>query len=318
MASNGVKIPIIDLSSPELKQGTKQWESTKIQVLEALQEYGCFEAIYDKVPSEIREAMFGTSKEIFEFPLETKLKNFSEKPFDGYKGQVPFLPLYESLSISDLPKPQGVETFANIFWPENGNLDFCNLVRSYTKLLMELDEMVKKMILESLGMINYIDEFLDPNSSFYFRFTRYKAPKSDEDRNKLGLIGHTDGNFMTIISQNQVNGLQILKKNGEWIDANVSPNSYVVLSGDSFMAWTNGRLYSPVHRVTMAGESDRFSIQLFSLPKPGYNIEAPKELVDEEHPLLFKPFEIQGLFEYVTSAVGYKADAGAFKAYCGV
>jgi len=48
-----------------------------------------------------------------------------------------------------------------------------------------------------------------------------------------GLGGHTDGNFLTFISQNQVNGLQI-NKNGEWIDVNISPNSCVVLAGDSF------------------------------------------------------------------------------------
>ncbi|XP_060200947.1 probable 2-oxoglutarate-dependent dioxygenase AOP1 [Lycium barbarum] len=314
MASTKVQVPTIDLSDPELKQGTIQWESTKNQVLEALQEYGCFEAIYDKVPNEIREAMFGTSKEIFEFPLETKLKNLSNKPLHGYNGMIPHLPLYESLCIADLLKPQSVETFANIFWPD-GNTDFCNLVKSYSNPLVELDEMVKRMILESLGIKNYINGFLDPNF-FLFRFTHYKASTGDE--NKPGLGGHTDGNFLTIISQNQVNGLQILKKNGEWIDANISPNSYLVLSGDSFMAWTNGRLYSPVHKVTMAGESDRFSIQLFSLPKPGYNIEAPKELVDEQHPLLFKPYEIFGLFEYVTSQAGYGAGNDAFKTYCGV
>ncbi|XP_059278460.1 probable 2-oxoglutarate-dependent dioxygenase AOP1 [Lycium ferocissimum] len=314
MASTKVQVPTIDLSNPELKQGTTQWESTKIQVLEALQEYGCFEAMYDKVPNEIREAMFDTSKEIFEFPLETKLKNLSNKPLHGYNGMIPHLPLYESLCIADLLKPQSVETFANIFWPD-GNTDFCNLVKSYSNPLVELDEMVKRMILESLGLKNYINGFLDP-IFFLFRFTHYKASTGDE--NKPGLGGHTDGNFLTIISQNQVNGLQILKKNGEWIDANISPNSYLVLSGDSFMAWTNGRLCSPIHRVTMAGESDRFSIQLFSLPKPGYNIEAPKELVDELHPLLFKPYEILGLLEYVTSQAGYGAGNDAFKTYCGV
>ncbi|KAK4380692.1 hypothetical protein RND71_002554 [Anisodus tanguticus] len=314
MASTKVQVPTIDFSNPQLKQGTTQWESTKTQVLEALQEFGCFEAIYNKVPNEIREAIFGTSKEIFEFPLEIKLKNFSNKPTHGYQGMIPHLPLYESLCIADLLKPQSVETFANIFW-RDGNLDFCNLVKSYSNPLVTLDEMVKRMILESLGLNKYIDGFLDLNY-FLFRFTHYKASNGDE--NKPGLGGHTDGNFLTIISQNQVNGLQILKKNGEWIDANISPNSYVVLSGDSFMAWTNGRLHSPVHRVTLAGESDRFSIQLFSLPKPGHTIEAPKELVDEQHPLLFKSFEILGLLEYVKSAAGYGAGNDTFKAYCGV
>ncbi|KAG5572385.1 hypothetical protein H5410_062151 [Solanum commersonii] len=70
-------------------------------------------------------------------------------------------------------------------------------------------------------------------------------------------------------------------------------------------AWTNDQLHSPVHRVEMARESDRYSIQLFSLLKPGHFIEAPKKLVDEEHPLLFKPYEILGLFEFGTSQTGY-------------
>ncbi|KAG5628575.1 hypothetical protein H5410_000292 [Solanum commersonii] len=55
-------------------------------------------------------------------------------------------------------------------------------------------------------------------------------------------------------------------------------------------AWTNGRLHSP-------------------------STEAPKELVDEKHPLLFKPYEMLGLFNYVASNPG---TTDTFKAYCGV
>ncbi|KAG5621007.1 hypothetical protein H5410_006225 [Solanum commersonii] len=281
-------------------------------------EYGCFEAIFDKVPNEIREGMFGISKEIFEFPLETKLKNISEKPMHGYMGMIPQLPLYESLCIPDLLNPQSLETFANIFWP-HGNHHFRNLVKSYSNPLVELDEMLKRMILENLGLKNHIDELMNPNY-FLFRFTHYKGSSiisGDENNKTAGLGGHTDGNFLTFISQNQVNGLQI-NKNGEWIDVNISPNSYAVLAGDSFKAWTNGRLHSPLHRVTIAGESDRLSIQLFSLSKPGHFIETPKELVDEEHPSLFKLYEMLGLFEFGTSQTGYRDPCNLLKAYCGV
>ncbi|PHT73669.1 hypothetical protein T459_24454 [Capsicum annuum] len=63
----------------------------------------------------------------------------------------------------------------------------------------------------------------------------------------------------------------------------------------------------------MAGDSDRFSIQLSSLPNGDYTIKSPKELVDEKHPLLFKPYESVEYFKYVQ-----KAGTGVFKAYCGV
>ncbi|KAG5628583.1 hypothetical protein H5410_000300, partial [Solanum commersonii] len=121
-----------------------------------------------------------------------------------------------------------------------------NLVKAYSNPLMELDEMLKKMILENLGLENHIDELLDPNY-MRFRFTHYKGSSiiSGDHENNIkhdGLNGHTDGHF----------------------------------------------------------------------------IKVPKELVDEEHPLLFKPFEMVGLSEYVTSQAGYAAPNDAFKAYCGL
>ena len=109
------------------------------------------------------------------------------------------------------------------------------MVKSYSNPLLELDEMLKRMISENLGLKNHIDELLNANY-ILFRFTQYKGSSiasGDENNKAAGLGGHTDGNFLSIISQNEVNGLQI-NKNGEWIDVNISPNSYVVLSGDSF------------------------------------------------------------------------------------
>ncbi|KAJ8525907.1 hypothetical protein K7X08_002705 [Anisodus acutangulus] len=311
--SKEMKVPTIDFCSPELKPGTPQWESIKTQVFQALQEYGIFEAAYDKVP---REAIFEISKEIFEFPVGTKLKTKSKTPnLHGYLGQFPLLPLYESLGIFDVFKPESVESISKVFWPD-GHPNFYNVLKTYSKPLVELDEMVKTMVLESLGLEKYIDELLD-SCIFNMRLTHYQATKF-EDGKKPGLTVHTDPGFLTLISQNDVNGLEILTKNGEWIDVNIAPNSLIVISGDSFMAWTNGRLHSPVHRVTLTENVERFSIPLFAFPRPGHIIEARKELVDEENPLVFKPFEIMGLYEFVKTEAGAKTGSNAFKAYCGI
>ncbi|KAJ8555106.1 hypothetical protein K7X08_012602 [Anisodus acutangulus] len=312
--SKELKVPTIDFCNPELKPGTPQWESTKTQVLQALQEYGIFEAVYDKVP---REDIFDTSKEIFEFPLETKLKTKSTIPMHGYLGQYPMLPAYESLGIADVLKSESVDSIANIFWPD-GNPEFGNVLKTFSEPLVELDETIKKMILESLGLKNHIDEFLE--SYFYnFRFTHYNPGQvKGEEENKPGLSIHTDSGFLTFILQNSVNGLEVQTKNGEWIDVNIAPNSLVVIVGDSFMAWTNGRLHSPVHRVTLSENSERFSIPLFTVPKPGYTIEPQKELVDEEHHVRFKPYDILELYKYVMSKDGAKAGGEAFKNFCGV
>lgn len=84
-----------------------------------------------------------------------------------------------------------------------------------------------------------------------------------------------------------------------------------------FQAWVNGRLHSPYHRVMMTGNEARYSAGLFSIPKAGYLIKAPEEMVDEEHPLLFRPFDhVEFLGFYYTEA-GQRAQS-ALKTYCGV
>nr|XP_016491948.1 PREDICTED: probable 2-oxoglutarate-dependent dioxygenase AOP1.2 [Nicotiana tabacum] len=118
MASNKVKIPTIDFCNSELKPGTAQWESTKTQ---AFQEYGCFEAIYDKVQNEIREARFDTLKEIL--PLKAELRDYSKKTFKRFQNEIPRFPFYDSVHNADLLIPESFDTFANTFWPD-GNPDY--------------------------------------------------------------------------------------------------------------------------------------------------------------------------------------------------
>ncbi|KAK4739496.1 hypothetical protein R3W88_003193 [Solanum pinnatisectum] len=308
MASTKIQVPIINFCNLKLKPNTPQWESTKEQVFEALKEFGCFEAIYDKVPNETREAVFDNLKEAFELPL-SKLIEYREKPFHIYDGQIPALPIYGNVRSADLVLPNSVESFANTFWSD-GNPNFCNEAKSFYKPLMELDDMLKRMIFETLGLKHYIDEFMDSNI-FVSRFTNYKANKGkDEDRPRLS--SHTDNSYFTIVKQDQI-GLQVLNKNGEWIELNTSPNSYLVLVGDALTVWTNGRLQSATHRIHP--ESDRYSIQLFSSPKPDYTVKVPKELVDEEHPLLFKPFNVSEFYKYVISNIKTGPN---LKKYCGL
>ncbi|WMV06896.1 hypothetical protein MTR67_000281 [Solanum verrucosum] len=80
-------------------------------------------------------------------------------------------------------------------------------------------------------------------------------------------------------------------------------------------AWTNDRLTSAQHRVVTTGDKDRFSVQLFSLLNPDYTLKVPKELVDEEHPLMYKPFKMPEYTKYLM--LGAKNGLGV-KNYCGL
>ncbi|MBA0569951.1 hypothetical protein Golob_003646 [Gossypium lobatum] len=64
----------------------------------------------------------------------------------------------------------------------------------------------------------------------------------------------------------------------------------------------------------MSGDKPRYSLGLFSVPKAGYMIKAPEELVDEAHPLLYNPFDYAQFLDFYFSNGGQSS----LKAYCGV
>lgn len=118
-SESALKLPAIDFSNPvDLKPGSPEWESLKGQVRQALEGYGCFEAFFHKVPLELRKALLGATDELFDLPLQTKLRNVSKKPYHGYVGQYPMVPLYESMGIDDANISEKVESVANVMWPE--------------------------------------------------------------------------------------------------------------------------------------------------------------------------------------------------------
>ncbi|GLU22151.1 hypothetical protein SLE2022_382470 [Rubroshorea leprosula] len=308
-----LRLPVIDFSKQDLKPGTPEWNSVKSQVLQALEEYGCFEALFDKVPLELRKAMFRSLEELFNLPLQTKLRNVSEKPFHGYVGQYLQVPLYESMGIDDANVIEKVEEFTKILWPE-GNASFSNTIQSFSEQVGELDQIIRRMILESFGLEKYMEEHMS-STNYLLRVMKYNGPQTTEA--KLGLNAHTDKNIVTILYQNEVDGLEVKTKTGEWINVKPSPDSFIAMIGDSLYAWLNGRLYSPYHRVMMAGDKARYSTGLFSIPKAGYVIKAPEEMVDEEHPLLFKPFDHIEFMGFYYREAGQRAES-ALKTYCGV
>ncbi|KAL5758098.1 hypothetical protein ACOSP7_020709 [Xanthoceras sorbifolium] len=308
-----VRLPVIDFSKPDLKPGSAEWDSVRANVRQALEEFGCFEAKFDKVPVEIRKGIFSALEELFDLPLETKLRNNSKKPFHGYVGQYPQVPLYESMGVDDANIMENVKSLTNSFWPQ-GNQTFCKTIQSFSEQVSELDETIRRMVLESFGLEKYMDEHMN-STNYLLRVMKYKGPQTTET--KIGLHAHTDKNIVTILFQNQVEGLQVQTKDGKWINAKPSPDSFIAMIGDSFYAWTNGRLYSANHRVVMTGNEARYSAGLFSIPKGGYIIKAPEVLVDEKHPLLFKPFDhVEFLGFYYTEA-GQRAQS-ALNTYCGV
>lgn len=85
--------------------------------------------------------------------------------------------------------------------------------------------------MESLGMEKHYDSHVE-NMSSSLRLMKYRvAPSSDSVQ--LGLVAHTDKSALTILCQNQVQGLELLSKQGNWIQVKLPEASFIVFVGDA-------------------------------------------------------------------------------------
>ncbi|KAK8642182.1 hypothetical protein V6N13_011539 [Hibiscus sabdariffa] len=108
-------------------------------------------------------------------------------------------------------------------------------------------------------------------SSCYLRLNRY--PPSPIPSDIYGLMPHTDSDFLTILNQDQVGGLQLVK-DGKWIAVKPNPEALIINIGDFFQAWSNGFYNSVEHCVVKHPTKERFSVAYFLCPSNDTVIES--------------------------------------------
>ncbi|MFS8000249.1 putative oxoglutarate/iron-dependent dioxygenase, non-hem dioxygenase domain-containing protein [Helianthus anomalus] len=311
-SSTQPKLPVIDLFLKSLNLNSSSWPTRCDEVRCALEEYGCFIAVYDGVASELRDTTFLASQELFSLPTEVKAKNISDTPYNAYVGSLPMAPLYESLGIENATTTEAAETFTKLMWP-SGNQSFSESVVMFSKAVAELDQIVMKMVTASYG-IEEPYESIRGSTTYLLKPTKYLRPQGNEKM--LGVYPHTDKSFLTYLHQDEVNGLEIKTKDGEWIEVDYTPSSFVVMAGGAFMAWTNGRIEAPTHRVMMTGDKDRYVLGLFVSIRD-HHIQVPQQLVDEDHPLQFHAFDHYKFMHFYHTDEGIKSEC-PIKTYCGI
>ncbi|XP_021811788.1 2-oxoglutarate-dependent dioxygenase AOP3-like [Prunus avium] len=215
----------------------------------------------------------------------------------------------KTFGIVNGTNPQETQDFTHHFWP-TGNDQFRESVDLYAEVMAEIDEAVTGMVFESYGVEKYHDDQF--RLTFHnLRLIKYKVPE------KLGgdmvLRSHTDKTFSTILHQNYVNGLEINTKNDEWVAFDPLPSSVVFIAGDAFQVWSNDQIRPYRYKVTLRENEVRYSFRVLSLYKGV--IRVPNELVDKDHPLLYKPLSHLE-FLNARKSVGETEYAG--KAYCAI
>ncbi|CAN6302716.1 unnamed protein product [Urochloa humidicola] len=128
----------------------------------------------------------------------------------------------------------------------------------------------------------------------------------------LGTGPHCDPTSLTILHQDDVGGLQVFA-GGRWRSIRPRAGAFVVNIGDTFMALSNGRYRSCLHRAVVNSRVPRRSLAFFLCPAMDKLVTPPPELVDDHHPRAYPDFTWRALLDFTMRH--YRADMRTLQAF---
>ncbi|CAN6286114.1 unnamed protein product [Urochloa humidicola] len=128
----------------------------------------------------------------------------------------------------------------------------------------------------------------------------------------LGTGPHCDPTSLTILHQDDVGGLQVFAA-GRWRSIRPRAGALVVNIGDTFMALSNARYRSCLHRAVVNTRLPRRSLAFFLCPDMDKIVTPPPELVDADHPRAYPDFTWRALLDFTMTH--YRADMRTLQAF---
>ena len=130
----------------------------------------------------------------------------------------------------------------------------------------------------------FVDTVRDGNS--VLRLLHYPPIGADSPSIRAG--AHEDINTITLLLGAEEAGLQLQKKDGDWLSVAIGPGELVVNVGDMLQRLTNGVLRSTTHRV-MNPPPERRGVARYSMPfflhfRPDYMIRTLPGTVTPDRP----------------------------------
>lgn len=142
-----------------------------------------------------------------------------------------------------------------------------------------------------IGVDEHYFDYWATNGNSILRPIHY-PPITEEPKGAVRAGAHGDINLITLLMGASTGGLQVLRKDGVWIDAKPAVDELVINVGDMLERHTNNKLRSTIHRVVNPPkeewETPRFSIPFFMHPRSDMKLNCMPECIDEQHPKAFE------------------------------
>ncbi|WP_153798342.1 isopenicillin N synthase family dioxygenase [Foetidibacter luteolus] len=291
-----MSIPVVDLS--DFINGGAQTKNDFIQQLgKAYEEVGFVAVKNHSIPGELIANLYEHVQQFFSLPLDKK-RTYEIEGLAGQRGYTSFGK--EHAKGSEAPDLKEFfqygqtiegEVFTKEDYPDNVvvnevpefNETIFNAYRAFEKS--------GKALLQAIALYlgldeHYFDEHIK-NGNSILRCIHY-PPITTEPKSAIRAEQHEDINLITLLVGASADGLQILTKQGEWVNVTSLPEQIVVNVGDMLQRLTNNRLKSTTHRVINPARdlwhTSRFSMPFFLHPKSEMSLACLDNCVDSSHP----------------------------------
>jgi isopenicillin N synthase-like dioxygenase len=273
-------IPLINLGG--FKNGDIQTQQTVVkQIYQACHEIG-FMYLQFQISPNILKQVFSLSKKFFDLPVEVK----QQLAWSDELNNVGYVAMgRESLN----PKQPGdlKEAFnlniANNYEntplsPTPISINQEPLIIAFYQACTELANTVLEALALALELPVAFFTIRHNQHHHTLRLLHYPPLQTLPKAGQVRAGEHSDYGSITLLFQDEVGGLEVQTKNGEWIAAPTIPDTVIVNTGDLMQRWTNDIFRSTKHRVMvpndyrvqrspMAGRSpSRYSIAFFCHP----------------------------------------------------
>ncbi|CAK9157707.1 unnamed protein product, partial [Ilex paraguariensis] len=230
-----LKLPVIDFA--EL-QGANRSQVLK-SLAYACEYYGFFQLVNHGIPNNVISNMIDAGGRFFELPLDEREKYMSSDITSPVRCGTSFSQTKDGvfcwrdfLKLSCHPLSDVLPR-----WPSSP-VDFRKLVVTYAKETKLLFLMLVEAILEGLGITTTENKTREEDEETLKEFQDGSQlmvvncyPPCPQPDLTLGMPPHSDYGFLTLLQQDEVEGLQIQFQE-KWVTIKPIPNSFVVNVGD--------------------------------------------------------------------------------------
>lgn len=289
-------IPVVDLN--RFVDGDADDQKAFVQKLgESLVEFGFVAVENHRVDQDALRSTYAELKALFDLPRETKLR-YEQLESGRQRGYTAFgLEHAKYHEVPDLKEfwhigPELAEEHplrARIprnLWPDEVP-GFQNASLALYRSLFAAGSHLLRAIARFLGADERMFMDMIDGGNTILRLIRYPAPGEVEaPEGAVWAAAHEDINLITLLPEATDPGLQLLRRDGTWLDIAPVPGQVIADSGDMLQRLTNGVIPSTTHRVLQprSARGPRYSIPFFMHPQPDVVLTPLPQCVTAENP----------------------------------